>query len=79
MIDLQAIGNRIADTHNMLNDLEIRGGKNFKIVVYAQENCKSILNEISKELEEQKKQSVVVPLINESSKVASNDNPTSTE
>ena len=72
-MDLMMIGNRIADIHNMLNDLEIKGGKNAKIVVYSQENCKAILSEIEKELkthpsEEQKNAAVLqMPFMEEQS------------
>ena len=84
MIDIRMIGNVLADTHNMLNDLEIKGGKNARIVVYSQENLKRIVSDINKELSEhpelynQDPAPIPVPFLNEPSKEASpNDNTAS--
>ena len=86
MIDIRMIGHILADTHNMLNDIEIKGGRNARIVVYAQENMKRIIGDINKELNEhpelynQDPSPVAIPILNEPSKgVTPNDNPGSIE
>ena len=83
MLDIRMIGHILADTHNMMNDLEIKGGNNARIVVYAQENMKRIITDINKELGDhpelynQNIEHKVTPIFSEVSKeVAPNDNPT---
>lgn len=85
MLDIRMIGHVLADTHNMLNDIEIKGGKNARIVVYAQDNMKRIIADINNELGEHPElynkdpapTPVAIPILNEASKeVAPNDNPT---
>lgn len=76
MIDIKMIGLVLADTHNMLNDLSIKGGNNARIVVYAQDNLKRIVADINKELGEHpelyKQEPVEVPFLSEPSR---EDNP----
>lgn len=77
-MDLKEMGNQIASIHNMMNDLEIRGGKNAKIVVYVQENCKKMLNMIEGELQKQHMPEIV-PFTPESEETNNHDDHGSTD
>ena len=78
MINLKDVAQTFANIHNTMNDLEIKGGSNARIIIYVQETCKQMIDQIKTELDNRHP----VPVVNleEVRKESTeNDNPGSTE